>query len=143
LRGGPRQVVKLSRPPGEEAAGAEALPPPPENWESWRDGARACGLGFSDLERIAKVVRSAGRPAVEVGPGADRPAALGLRQRLAAGGERVVVIPTAKKGKPACSVWIGPLASPQVAQEMAQRVSAAYGVDARAGYLPDVEKLGE
>jgi hypothetical protein len=140
--GGSRRVVKLSRASEVAPAVAEALPPPPENWKSWRDGARACGLGFSDLERIAKVARSAGRPGVEIGHGTDRPVALGLRQRLTAGGERAFVLPKAEEGKPLCSVWIGPLQSPQVAEELARRVSSAYGVDARAGWLPDIEKLG-
>jgi hypothetical protein len=140
------ELIHLSRPPGAEPSAGSAsadskLPAPPPNWKSWRDGARACGLAFSDLERIARSARSAGQPAVEVLP-ADGERQPGLRQRLADGGEKAFIMPVTGEGKAACAVWIGPLGSTGEAEEVARRVSSTYGVEARPGGLPDIDALG-
>jgi hypothetical protein len=140
------ELIHLIRPPGAESPASSSsadpnLPAPPPNWKSWRDGARACGLAFSDLERIARTARSAGKPAVEVLP-ADGERQPSLRQRLADGGEKAFIMPVSGEGRPACTVWIGPLGSNGEAEELARRVSSTYGVEARAGGLPDIDALG-
>lgn len=140
------ELIHLTRPPGAEpSAGSSSaeskLPAPPPNWKSWREGARACGLAFSDLERIARTARAAGKPAVEVLPG-DGERQPGLRQRLADGGEKAFIMPVTGDGRSACTVWIGPLGSNGEAEEVALRISTTYGVEARPGGLPDIDALG-